>query len=327
MVVDGHVLEHVFNGESKVFLEIGTKCKSVICSRATPLQKAKVVALVKRNLPKAITLAIGDGANDVSMIQEAHIGVGIMGKEGTQAVRAADYSFGEFKFLERLISVHGRYNLLRMSNVILYSFYKNLVFILIQFLFGFFSAWSGQLVYEELFFTAFNVVFTSFPPLWHAIFERDINDELIKKNPEIYKEVRAGLYFSPAKITFWLILSFCHAFIIFGSVYLTNFDGSADPLGYSTGYWVQSYLFSTPMLLTITLKLMVKTRFFVWPIPLFVFLSILMNLVIMFLLMVLDAYYYTDYATAAIIHALPGYYMLSFVMPAVCLVPDFVCSL
>ena len=144
LVVPGEVLTHVFNSDlKKKFLEIGIKCHSVICSRVSPLQKALVVKLVRDNL-KVVTLAIGDGANDVSMIQSAHIGVGIMGREGAQAVRAADYAFGEFRHLRRLLTVHGRYNYLRMSGLIYYSFYKNLVFITIQWWFGFVSLWTGQ---------------------------------------------------------------------------------------------------------------------------------------------------------------------------------------
>ena len=98
---------------------------------------------MKTNL-KCVALAIGDGANDVSMIQAADIGVGIAGKEGTQAVRAADYSFAEFRFLSRLLTVHGRYSYMRLSGLIYYSFYKNLTFITVQWWFGFLSAWSGQ---------------------------------------------------------------------------------------------------------------------------------------------------------------------------------------
>jgi phospholipid-transporting ATPase len=149
MVVDGHVLSLVFAGAEKSkgkFLSIGTRCKTVICARVTPLQKALVVRLVRRSLKSSITLAIGDGANDVSMIQEAHVGVGIMGKEGTQAVRAADYAFGEFKYLQRLLTVHGRFQYLRMSGIILFSFYKNFVFIVPQWYFGFVNAWSGQVI-------------------------------------------------------------------------------------------------------------------------------------------------------------------------------------
>lgn len=145
--MDGSVLSNVFAGadvSKEKFLRIGKRCKTVICSRVTPLQKALVVRLVRRSLKDSITLAIGDGANDVSMIQEAHVGVGIMGKEGTQAVRAADYAFGEFRFLQRLLTYHGRFSYVRMANLTFFSFYKNLAFITIQWFFGFVNAWSGQ---------------------------------------------------------------------------------------------------------------------------------------------------------------------------------------
>lgn len=325
LVVNGDVLSHVFVSDKSKFLKIGTQCRSVICTRVTPLQKAMVVRLVKDSID-CLTLAIGDGANDVSMIQEAHIGVGIMGKEGTQAVRAADYSMGEFKFLKRLLSVHGRWNLLRLTHLILYSFYKNFVFIMIQFLFGFTSAWTGQLVYEELFFTAFNVAFTSLPPLAYGIYETDLNDSQIDKNPELYQELKGGLFWSGPKIAFWLILSFTHAVMIFGTVYLTNFEGATDIEGRSTGYWVQAYLFSTPMLLTVLGKLAAMSKNYVWPIYVCLAVSLILNVAVMFALVVLDAFYYTDYATANIIHALPAYYLLCVLMPAACIVPDMVIS-
>ena len=98
----------------------------------SPLQKALVVKLVKRNL-KAILLAIGDGANDVSMIQAAHVGVGISGVEGLQAARSADVAIAQFRFLRKLLLVHGAWSYQRISKVILYSFYKNITLYMTQF--------------------------------------------------------------------------------------------------------------------------------------------------------------------------------------------------
>lgn len=111
-------------------------CKAVVCcecplptpwfraerdlGRVSPLQKALVVKLVKKNL-KAILLAIGDGANDVSMIQAAHVGVGISGVEGLQAARSADVAISQFRFLKKLLLVHGTWSYQRLSKVILYS--------------------------------------------------------------------------------------------------------------------------------------------------------------------------------------------------------------
>jgi len=127
----------------KKFVELGVRCHVVICCRATPSQKAKVVNIIKTSLNK-MTLAIGDGANDVAMIQKAHIGIGIIGREGTQAMRASDYAILEFKFLKTLLCIHGRYSFLRVSKMVYHSFYKNIVLSVIQFLYMFVSYWSGS---------------------------------------------------------------------------------------------------------------------------------------------------------------------------------------
>ena len=116
----------------KSFLELATLCKAVICCRVSPLQKALVVKLVKRHL-KAILLAIGDGANDVSMIQAAHVGVGISGLEGLQAARSADVAISQFRYLKKLLLVHGAWSYQRLSKLILYSFYKNITLYMTQF--------------------------------------------------------------------------------------------------------------------------------------------------------------------------------------------------
>jgi phospholipid-transporting ATPase len=136
----------------KMFLDLAVMCKAVICwyatpqrtlcladlkiffarSRVSPLQKALVVKLVKRHL-KALLLAVGDGANDVSMIQAAHVGVGISGVEGLQAARSADVAIGQFRYLRKLLLVHGAWSYQRISKVILYSFYKNIALYMTQF--------------------------------------------------------------------------------------------------------------------------------------------------------------------------------------------------
>jgi phospholipid-transporting ATPase len=124
LVIGGQSLTYALRDSIKQkFLSLALSCSSVICYRVSPLQKALVVQLVKKETNK-ICLSVGDGANDVSMIQVANVGVGIIGKEGTQAQRAADFSIPNFKSLKRLVSVHGRYSYLRMSELIYYSFYK-----------------------------------------------------------------------------------------------------------------------------------------------------------------------------------------------------------
>ncbi|XP_048360248.1 phospholipid-transporting ATPase ID-like isoform X1 [Sphaerodactylus townsendi] len=144
LVINGHSLAYALEGNLQLDLvRTACLCKAVICCRVTPLQKAQVVELVKRH-KKAVTLAIGDGANDVSMIRAAHIGVGISGQEGMQAVLSSDFAFAQFRFLQRLLLVHGRWSYLRMCKFLAYFFYKNFAFTLVHFWYGFFSGFSAQ---------------------------------------------------------------------------------------------------------------------------------------------------------------------------------------
>lgn len=144
LVISGHSLAHALcPNREELFLDVSCQCKSVICCRVTPLQKALVVDLVKRH-KKVITLSIGDGANDVSMLKMAHIGVGISGQEGMQAVLASDFSIAQFSYLERLLLVHGRWSYFRMCKFLRYFFYKNFSFTLCNLWYAFFCGFSAQ---------------------------------------------------------------------------------------------------------------------------------------------------------------------------------------
>ncbi|KAH6595449.1 hypothetical protein BASA61_003809 [Batrachochytrium salamandrivorans] len=145
LIIDGKSLAYALEDDIKfIFLELATLCKAVICCRVSPLQKALVVKLVRKNVEGAVTLAIGDGANDVSMIQAAHVGIGISGQEGLQAARSADFAIAQFRFLRKLLLVHGGWAYSRLSKVVLYSFYKNITLYLIQLWFSFDNGFSGQ---------------------------------------------------------------------------------------------------------------------------------------------------------------------------------------
>ena len=165
---------------TQLFLSLSLNSQSVICCRVSPKQKALVVRMVKSNIKNAITLAIGDGANDVSMIKEASVGVGIYGEEGTQAAMSSDYAIGEFQCLRKLVLSHGRYNYLRISEMIIYFFYKNFIFTIPQFYFAIDSCFSGQSIFDEYFVTLYNLIFTNFPVLIKAILEKDICISSIK---------------------------------------------------------------------------------------------------------------------------------------------------
>eukprot|EP00095_Tigriopus_kingsejongensis_P008981 maker-scaffold570_size134912-snap-gene-0.9 protein:Tk08981 transcript:maker-scaffold570_size134912-snap-gene-0.9-mRNA-1 annotation:"phospholipid-transporting atpase id" len=186
LVINGHSLVYALSEELELlFLGVAEKCNAVICCRVTPLQKAMVVELVKK-YKKAVTLAIGDGANDVSMIKTAHIGVGISGQEGMQAVLASDYSLAQFRYLERLLLVHGRWSYYRMCKFLRYFFYKNFAFTLCHFWFAFFCGFSAQTLFEPAFIAVYNLFYTSQPVLALGVFDQDVSSELCLKYPKLY---------------------------------------------------------------------------------------------------------------------------------------------
>lgn len=158
----------------------------MLCCRVSPKQKQEIVALVKDALPDAVTLSIGDGANDVNMITEAHVGVGIKGVEGQQASRAADFSIGEFKVLKRLLFFHGRENYRKNTNLILYNFYKNLFFNVPTVWFGYYNFFSGQSPYNQTNLLLFNLLFASAPIIIYSLFDRESTDTVLLKNPRYY---------------------------------------------------------------------------------------------------------------------------------------------
>uniref|UniRef100_A0A8D3CIH8 Phospholipid-transporting ATPase n=1 Tax=Scophthalmus maximus TaxID=52904 RepID=A0A8D3CIH8_SCOMX len=229
-----YALEH---GMELEFLRTACMCKAVICCRVTPLQKAQVVELVKK-YKRAVTLAIGDGANDVSMIKAAHIGVGISGQEGMQAVLSSDYSFAQFRFLQRLLLVHGRWSYLRMCKFLRYFFYKNFTFTFVHFWYGFFCGFSAQTVYDEWFITLYNLMYTALPVLGMGLFDQDVNDAWSFQHPRLYVPGQLNLYFSK-RAFFKCALHSCYSslvlfFIPYAAVQDTVRDDGRDVADYQS---------------------------------------------------------------------------------------------
>ncbi|XP_076863534.1 phospholipid-transporting ATPase ID isoform X3 [Brachyhypopomus gauderio] len=215
LVINGHSLAHALEADLEhILLDVACLCKTVICCRVTPLQKAQVVDLVKRH-KRAVTLAIGDGANDVSMIKTAHIGVGISGQEGMQAVLSSDYSFAQFRYLQRLLLVHGRWSYHRMCNFLCYFFYKNFAFTLVHFWFGFLCGFSAQTVYDQWFITLFNIVYTSLPVLAVGLFDQDVNEQYSMRYPSLYKPGQLNLLFNKRKFFACALQGVCTSFVLF----------------------------------------------------------------------------------------------------------------
>ena len=185
----------------------------------SPSQKADLVKLVKHVDPTATTLAIGDGANDVAMIQEADVGVGISGKEGMQAARSADFAFGQFKHLQPLLLMHGRECYRRNADLICWTFYKNILYVIVQFYFGFISCFSGQPLYEPWIYQLYNIAFTSVPIMCYALFDLQHTKQVLLTEPELY---RTQAKFTAVKFWSWILYAFWQGLLLIALVFVSS---------------------------------------------------------------------------------------------------------
>uniref|UniRef100_A0A674D8U0 Phospholipid-transporting ATPase n=1 Tax=Salmo trutta TaxID=8032 RepID=A0A674D8U0_SALTR len=271
LVINGHSLAYALERSMELlFLRTACLCKTVICCRVTPLQKAQVVELVKK-YKQAVTLAIGDGANDVSMIKAAHIGVGISGQEGMQAVLSSDYSFAQFRFLERLLLVHGRWSYLRMCKFLRYFFYKNFTFTFVHFWYGFFCGFSAQTVYDEWFITLYNLVYTALPVLGMSLFDQDVNDMWSFQHPQLYVPGQMNQYFSKTAFFKCALHSIYSSVVLFFIPYAAMYDTVRDDGQDIADYQSFALLAQTCLVITVCIQLCLDmsywtavNHFFVW---------------------------------------------------------------
>ncbi|XP_051629112.1 phospholipid-transporting ATPase ID isoform X5 [Manacus candei] len=271
LVINGHSLAHALEADMEVeFLETACACKAVICCRVTPLQKAQVVELVKK-YKKGVTLAIGDGANDVNMIKTAHIGVGISGQEGIQAVLASDYSFSQFKFLQRLLLVHGRWSYLRMCKFLCYFFYKNFAFTMVHFWFGFFCGFSAQTVYDQYFITLYNIVYTSLPVLAMGVFDQDVPEQRSMEYPKLYEPGQLNLLFNKREFFICIAQGIYTSVLMFFIPYGVFADATRDDGAQLADYQSFAVTVATSLVIVVSVQIGLDTgfwtainHFFIW---------------------------------------------------------------
>eukprot|EP00055_Hartaetosiga_balthica_P013214 m.66930 g.66930 ORF g.66930 m.66930 type:complete len:1162 (+) comp8199_c0_seq1:30-3515(+) len=254
LVIDGHGLElALLPGIRSVWLALAKKCRSVICCRVSPLQKAEIVRLV-RDSESAITLAIGDGANDVGMIQAAHVGIGISGNEGLQAARSSDYSIGQFKYLKKLLLVHGAWSYRRITLLILYSFYKNIALYLIEFWYAFMNGFSGQILFDRWVIALYNVLFTLLPPLAIGMLDQHLSAETLMAIPSLYRSGQRREHFNSKVFWVWTINSIYHSIILFFLPMRMLRDETLVANGTAAGQWVIGHIVYSVVVYTVTLK-------------------------------------------------------------------------
>ena len=257
IIIDGMALDEIFSSDSLslLFFNLSVVAKSVLCCRMNPSQKSKIVKLVK-NYGKWVTLAIGDGVNDVPMIMEAHIGIGIQGKEGSQAVRAADVSIGQFRFLDKLLLIYGRVGYIKISKFICYYFYKNIFLIFNDIIFAFINGFSGQIYFADYLTTMYNAIFTSWCSIFVFSFEKDVELNLVKKFPVLYEAGQRNYFFNLK--TFWKYIFY--AILHCGLCFLITqflFLDVADTNGTTYNHWQKSTINFSLIIHIVSYKLLI----------------------------------------------------------------------
>jgi len=274
LVMSGKALEMVFPSEEKkdptkqekkekenvkkLVYQLCELCNAVICCRISAKQKAQILQLVREYNKDAITLAIGDGANDVPMIKAAHVGIGIDGLEGKQAVMNSDYAIAEFKFLQNLLFVHGAWSYRRVSILILFSFYKSVAFSLCQVWFGLSSGWSGQPYYDPWTASFFNFLFTGLPIIVISLLNRDYTYEEAIQYPPLYRDGQEDRTFNVALFVGYFGEGIMHSFLFY--VITNNAMPDIMEGNQAVDLWIVSTTTYAACFYVCTLKLCILTK-------------------------------------------------------------------
>lgn len=277
LVIDGKSLENALRPRLRpLFYQVTKMCSSVICCRVSPKQKADIVEFVRYYEPESITLAIGDGANDVGMIQAAHVGVGISGQEGMQAVNSSDYAIGQFRFLQRLLFVHGRWAYRRVAKLMSYMLYKNVTYVLTTFWFGCFCGFSGQPLILDVAAQSFNVLYTSLPLVLFAVLDQDISSESAAKFPYLYSLGQKNVLLARRVFWPWILNGIWHSVIIFFvsawgfqgdlpiSAHHDNHPATVSSSGREDGLVTLGFVVFTNLVIVVNLKLVLETFMVTW---------------------------------------------------------------
>ncbi|XP_031485201.1 phospholipid-transporting ATPase 1-like isoform X1 [Nymphaea colorata] len=314
LIIDGTSLVHILakDLENELF-DIAISCKVVLCCRVAPLQKAGVVDLIKSRT-NDMTLAIGDGANDVSMIQMADVGVGISGQEGRQAVMASDFAMGQFRFLKRLLLVHGHWNYHRIGYLVLYNFYRNAVFVLMLFWYILCTAFSTTSALTDWSSVFYSVIYTSVPTIVVGIFDKDLSHRTLLEYPKLYmaghRQESYNLHL------FWLTMidTLWQSLVLFYVPLLTYSNGPVD-------IWSIGSLWTISVVVLVNVHLAMDVHRWV----LFIHLATWGSIVITYIcLVILDSIpRYPNYWTIYHLATSPTYWLTIFLVTILALLPRF----
>uniref|UniRef100_A0A8C8ZQN9 Phospholipid-transporting ATPase n=1 Tax=Prolemur simus TaxID=1328070 RepID=A0A8C8ZQN9_PROSS len=205
LVISGDSLEVCLKFYEYEFMELACQCPAVVCCRCAPTQKAQIVRLLQERTGK-LTCAVGDGGNDVSMIQESDCGVGVEGKEGKQASLAADFSITQFKHLGRLLMVHGRNSYKRSAALSQFVIHRSLCISTMQAVFSSVFYFASVPLYQGFLIIGYSTIYTMFP-VFSLVLDKDVKSEVAMLYPELYKDLLKGRPLSYKTFLIWVLIS------------------------------------------------------------------------------------------------------------------------
>ncbi|KAI8065143.1 aminophospholipid-transporting P-type ATPase [Gongronella butleri] len=205
LVIDGESLQVCLESCQDEFIEVATRLPVVVCCRCSPTQKADITRLIKEYTKKRV-LCIGDGGNDVSMIQAAHVGVGIVGKEGRQASLAADFSVTQFSHLTKLLLWHGRNSYKRSAKLSQFVIHRGLIISVMQAVFSALFYFAPIALYQGMLLVGYATLYTM-APVFSLVLDQDVNEDIAMLYPELYKDLTKGRSLSYRTFFTWLLIS------------------------------------------------------------------------------------------------------------------------
>eukprot|EP00095_Tigriopus_kingsejongensis_P008902 maker-scaffold1538_size36768-snap-gene-0.8 protein:Tk08902 transcript:maker-scaffold1538_size36768-snap-gene-0.8-mRNA-1 annotation:"hypothetical protein DAPPUDRAFT_315465" len=267
LIVDGATIFHILPQAEYVhnFRELAKLCVAVLCCRMSPLQKADVVKMMKQDPSSPVTAAVGDGANDVSMLQEAHVGLGITGREGRAAARASDFAVSRFRHLQRVFLVHGYWYYQRVAILVQYSFYKNVMGFTPQLFWAFFNSYSTQTLYDSLSLTLYNIVYTCIPIFVYSLMEQDKSESELLSRPETYKDFSRNRLLRMDKGAVWFVEALLHAVMVFFFTYgVWAFGGLEDGHGHELGRAMFGQAVYQSAIVVASIRILMESRYWNW---------------------------------------------------------------
>lgn len=214
LLIDGESLKLFMTHYQEEFVNVATHLPAVIACRCTPQQKADVATMIKEATKKRVC-CIGDGGNDVSMIQAADVGVGIVGKEGKQASLAADFSVTQFCHLTKLLVWHGRNSYKRSAKLAQFVIHRGLIISVCQTVYSISSAFEPLALYEGWLMVGYATLYTM-APVFSLVLDRDVDEDLATLYPELYKELTEGKSLSYTTFFVWVLVSIYQGTMIQG---------------------------------------------------------------------------------------------------------------